>query len=88
MPYDYKKAKVPTEFFDAQDIAKSVLGKRANFTYGKADPAKDRLYIERQDYPKEGAGPPSAASTAMRQRLQRAEKRLFPAREAATAGSP
>ena len=71
------KGKVPTEFFDAQDVAKSVLGKRANFTYGKADPAKDRLYIERGDYATEGAKPSSAASKAMRERLQRAEGRLF-----------
>lgn len=77
MPFDQAKGKVPTEFFDAQDVAKSVLGKRANFTYGKADPAKDRLYIERGDYATEGAKPSSPASKAMRERLQRAEGRLF-----------
>jgi hypothetical protein len=77
MPYDQSKGKVPTEFFDAQDVAKSVLGKRANFTYGKSDPAKDRLYIERGDYATEGAKPSSAESKAMRERLQRAEGRLF-----------
>jgi len=77
MPFDQAKGKVPTEFFDAQDVAKSVLGKRANFTYGKADPAKDRLYIERGDYATEGAKPSSAESKAMRERLQRAEGRLF-----------
>jgi hypothetical protein len=77
MPFDQAKGKVPTEFFDAQDVAKSVLGKRANFTYGKADPAKDRLYIERGDYATEGAKPSSASSKAMRERLQRAEGRLF-----------
>ena len=41
-----------------------ALGKRADFTYGRADPAKDRLYIERGDYAKEGAGLPSPAATA------------------------
>jgi hypothetical protein len=87
MPYDYSKGKVPTEFFDAQAIAKSVLGKRADFTYGRADPVKDRLYIERGDYAKEGAGLPSTAATQMRGRLQKAEKRLFPERAAATVES-
>ena len=87
MPFDYSKGKVPAEFFDAQAIAKSVLGKRAEFTYGRADPIKDRMYIERGDYAKEGAGRPSDASTKMRQRIQRAEGRLFPERAEATAAS-
>ena len=87
MPFDYSKGKVPAEFFDAQAIAKSVLGKRAEFTYGRADPIKDRMYIERGDYAKEGAGKPSDASTKMRQRIQRAEGRLFPERAEATAAS-
>lgn len=88
MPYDYQKGKVPTEFFDAQDIAKSVLGKKANFTYGKADPVKDRLYIERGDYATEGAGTPSAASTAMRDRLKKAEARAFRAPAQSRSGLP
>lgn len=87
MPYDYSKGKVPTEFFDAQDIAKTVLGKRAEFTYGKADPVKDRLYIERGDYATEGAGAPSASATAMRERLKRAEGRAFREPARATAES-
>ena len=88
MPYDYTKGKVPTEFFDAQDIAKSVLGKRAEFTYGKADPVKDRLYIERGDYATEGAGTASNAATEMRNRLKRAEARAFRAPAQSRSGLP
>ena len=77
MPFDQAKGKVINEFFVAQDVAISVLGKRANFIYGKAYPAKDRLNIARGDYATEGAKPLSAESKAMRERLQRAKGRLF-----------
>ena len=88
MPFEPMKGKVPTEFFDAQDIAKSVLGKRAEFTYGKADPMKDRLYIERGDYATEGAGTASNAATEMRNRLKRAEARAFRAPAQSRSGLP
>ena len=87
MPYDYTKGKVPQEFYAAQDVARNVLGKRADFTYGKADPMKDRLYIERGEYVKEGARPSSAESKAMRERLQKAEERLFRAPARSPSGS-
>ena len=88
MPFEPMKGKVPTEFFDAQDIAKSVLGKRAEFTYGKADPMKDRLYIERGDYATEGAGTASDAATKMRNRLKKAEARAFRAPAQSRSGLP
>lgn len=88
MPFEPMKGKMPTEFFDAQDIAKSVLGKRAEFTYGKADPMKDRLYIERGDYATEGAGTASNAATEMRNRLKRAEARAFRAPAQSRSGLP
>lgn len=85
MPYEVQKGIQP-EFLEAQSVANSVLGKNAKFQYGKADPAKDRLYIERGDYATEGAKPSSAESKAMRERLKRGEARMFPARRQSQSG--
>ena len=82
MPYEYKAGMVQPEFQDAIGAAMDVLGNRARFTYGKADPMKDRLYISRDQYAAEGAGPPSASSTAMREKLKRTEQQMFGKREA------
>jgi hypothetical protein len=79
MPFEYNKGQIPGEFLDAQAVAHELLGKQANFRYGKADPVRDRLYMERQDYLTEGARPPSAAATEMRARLKQGERRMFPA---------
>lgn len=79
MPFEYSKGQIPGEFLDAQAVAHELLGKQANFRYGKADPVRDRLYMERQDYLTEGARPPSAAATEMRGRLKQGERRMFPA---------
>lgn len=79
MPFEYSKGQIPGEFLDAQAVAHELLGKQANFRYGKADPVRDRLYMERQDYLTEGARPPSAAATEMRARLKQGERRMFPA---------
>lgn len=85
MPYEVQKGIQP-EFLEAQSVASSVLGKNAKFQYGKADPVKDRLYIERGDYATEGAKPSSAESKAMRERLKRGEARMFPARRQSQSG--
>ena len=77
MSFDQVKGKILNEFFDAEEVANLALGKRANFTYGKANPAKNRLNIERGDYVTEGARPLSAVSNAMRERPQRVEGRFF-----------
>jgi len=78
-PFEMTKGQVPTEFLTAQSVADAILGKRAKITYGKSEPGKDLMYMGRSDYATEGAREPSAESKAMRERLQRAEKRLFPA---------
>jgi hypothetical protein len=87
-PFELKPGQVPSEFFDAQEVAGRVLGNRAKFTYGKTDPAKDLMYIPRSDYVKEGATTPSPASKAMRERLKKAEGRLFRQSVPATAETP
>ena len=88
MPFDYQPGKIPPEFRDANQVARKVLGDKAAVTYGKADPVKDRLYIERGEYAGEGIGLPSAETTKMRQRLQRAEQRLFAPRQSAAVSPP
>lgn len=88
MPFDYQPGKIPPEFRDANQVARKVLGDKAAITYGKADPVKDRLYIERGEYAGEGIGLPSAETTKMRQRLQRAEQRLFAPRQPAAVSPP
>lgn len=88
MPFDYQPGKIPPEFRDANRVAQMVLGNKASVTYGKADPVKDRLYIERGEYAGEGIGLPSADTTKMRQRLQRAEQRLFAPRQPAAVLPP
>ena len=87
-PFELKAGQVPSEFFDAQEVANRVLGKRAKFTYGKTDPEKDLAYIPKIDYPKEGAVDPSASSKAMRERLKRAEGRLFRQPSPTTVATP
>jgi hypothetical protein len=77
-PFEMTKGQIPNEFLDAQTAAQAILGKRAKITYGKAEQGKDLMYMGRSDYATEGARDPSAASRKMRERLQRAEKRLFP----------
>jgi hypothetical protein len=62
---DYKKA---------AQAANEILGKGAKVQFGKADSTKDIMY--RGDYKEMEARPPSAESTAMRNRLKKAEARI------------
>jgi hypothetical protein len=78
-PFDeVKKGVIPSEFLDAQSVANSVLGKRADIKYGVADYKKDRMFITRGEYADEGAREPSAQILAERKRLKKQEARAFP----------
>jgi len=84
-PFPFKEVKgMPGELVQATQAAKTILGEGANLRYGRVHPTKDTTYIPRADYAKEGAGEPSAASVAMRERLKKGEARLFREREKST----
>ena len=72
------KGSIPQEFLDAQSIANSVLGKRTDIKYGISDFNKDRMYMPRTEYAKEGAREPSPQFLAERKRLKKQEARAFP----------
>ena len=72
------KGSIPQEFLDAQSIANNVLGKRTDIKYGISDFNKDRMYMPRSEYAKEGAREPSPQFLAERKRLKKQEARAFP----------
>ena len=80
-PFEAKRNAVNSEFLDAQQVAKAILGKDASFQFGKADPNKDLMYMHRSTYEKEGAKPPSPAAVAKRQALRKMDQNFVePAR--------
>jgi hypothetical protein len=72
------KGQIPEEFLTAQSAANKVLGKDAKIQYGKSDFAKDRLFMDKSEYPGAGAVPMSAEQQALRGSLQGIEKFMFP----------
>jgi hypothetical protein len=73
-PYDAKPNAINTEFLDAQQVAKAVLGKDAKFQFGKAHPDLDMMYMPKSTYAEEGARPPSPAAVAKRQALRKMDR--------------
>jgi len=72
------KGQIPEEFLTAQSAASKVLGKDAKIQYGKSDFAKDRLFMDKSEYPGAGAVPMSKEQQALRGSLQGIEKFMFP----------